>query len=228
MHGGVVGCYCARGGFLQGCDDTRAWQDVGIGDLRPADDALRAAGILLLNGACGNTQVPVRRCLYVCERGVLKPVKGREVSPTPNVGKLAVLKDQEALLPCYILQSFHCSVAEVGHDVSVRLEYAYRVPHFLGEREEFRCGCYIRGEAEVRLLDGDEAEEVGSKRRDGREGGAFSVGAPPGRMAGGRHSGSSGGGWGLNKRGREQWRRENGLGGAKDSSTVVQARKREW
>ena len=104
MHGGVVGRYCARGGFLQGRNDGGAWQDVGIGDLCPADDALRAAGILLLDGACGNTQVPVRRCLcvyvYVCDEGSFEAGESRKVSPTPNVGKLAVLKDQEALLPC--------------------------------------------------------------------------------------------------------------------------------
>lgn len=85
----------------------------------------------------------------------------RGASPTSDIPKLPILKEQELLFSRYLLQACDRFLGPVVYDIGMGLEYAYVVTNFFCNAQEVVCGMDVSGYAEVGVLYGDQAEEVG-------------------------------------------------------------------
>jgi hypothetical protein len=104
---------------------------------------------------------------------------------TPNVAKFPILKHQKAFSPRDLPQAPHRPVAEVVDDVGMCFEQTYRVSHLFGDCKQLCGGRHIGGQTEVRLLNGNEVEEVGRERGRAGQRSSVLVGRAPCGM---RHS----------------------------------------
>ena len=96
---------------------------------------------------------------------------------TANVGKLAVLEDDEALPPGNVPDGSRGAVAPVDDDVAVGLEDADVVATLVGQVQQLGRGLDVGGQAEVGLFYRHEAQQVGCQRAGGGVAGAHTVGA---------------------------------------------------
>lgn len=102
---------------MEGGDNGRARQQVSIRNLGPGSDLVVARRILFLDSFC---VASVRRCMWV---------EGQD-HHTTNVGKLAVLEDDEELAAGNLLEGAGSAVRPVGDDVTMRLENADGIAYF--------------------------------------------------------------------------------------------------
>ena len=164
------------GGGGEGGDDGGAGEDVRVGEVRPGGDGEGSTGVLGLDGAWGEKKgvswkVDTRTWswapwFYVESAIYYTPPRSKAERKmlTSNISELPVFKEQELLSSGDFLEALDGPLAKVVYDVGVGFEDAYRVSHFLGEAEEGRGRVDVGRYTEIRLFDGDEMEEVGSKR----------------------------------------------------------------
>lgn len=79
---------------------------------------------------------------------------------TTNICKLAVLEDEESLALGNLTQSLCGPVRPVGDDVAVCLKEADGVAHILGNLQQLSRRLDVSREAEVCLLDRDQAQQI--------------------------------------------------------------------
>ena len=104
---------------MEGCNDGRAGEDVGVCEVGPGCDGEGTTGVLGFDCAYSSileTRLPVSSSSSI-DRAL----------HTANVAEFPILKDQEAFPPRNLLKSFDGPFREIIDNIRMGFEYAYIV-----------------------------------------------------------------------------------------------------